>query len=71
MAANGISTRPFKRQRQDEKLALAAAKRGLSGRRASLDPTQLPTRYKVGTNTGLVDNPNPDGLIEGRPWTES
>lgn len=31
------------------------------------DITQLPTEYS-GIGNGLIDNPNTDGLIEGRPW---
>jgi hypothetical protein len=70
MAANGISTLPLKRDRQDAKLAAAAAKRGTTGRRDTLDVTQLPTRYPAGNNTDpLVDNPNAGGLVDGRPWT--
>lgn len=48
MAANNISTLPFKRDRQDA--------------------TQLPTRYAVGDNNTIVDNPNPGGLLLGRLW---
>jgi len=72
MAANGISTLPFKRDRQDAMLAAEAAKRVAQGtRRSTLDATQLPTRYGVGSNSAsdYVDNPNPGGLITGRPWT--
>lgn len=71
MAANGISTLEFKRARQDAKLAAAAIKRGTTGRRNTLDATQLPTRYGVGDNsaTAIVDNLNPGGLVTGRPWT--
>lgn len=71
MAANGISTLTFKRDRQDAKLALAAADRTATGRRDTLDVTQLPTRYGVGSNDAddIVDNPNGGGLITGRPWT--
>ena len=68
MAANGISTLATKRERQDAKLALASANRASSGRRSTLDVTQLPTRYAVGDNTALEDNPNVGGLVEGRCW---
>jgi hypothetical protein len=70
MAANGISTLEFKRQRQDAKLA--AAKRAADGNaRATLDATQLPTLYGVGSNDAadIVDNANTGGLVTGRPWT--
>ena len=67
MSANGISTLPTKEDRQQAKLALAAVKRAADGRRATLDITQLPTVYQ---GNDVVDNPNPGGLVEGRPWTE-
>jgi hypothetical protein len=72
MGANGISTLEFKRDRQVAKLGLAAAKRASTGRRATLDLTQLPTVYGVDDNSAaaIVDNPNPGGLVTGRPWTE-
>lgn len=71
MAANGISTLEFKRQRQDAKLAAASAKRATTGRNSTLDATLLPTRYGVGSNAAadIVDNPNVGGLQPGRPWT--
>jgi hypothetical protein len=76
MAANGISTLALKRDRQDQKLALANADRAARnvvepGRYADVtaDATQLPTRYNATSNTGaLVDNPNSGGLVAGRPW---
>ena len=58
MAANGISTLQYKRQRQDAKLALAGNDRAAQnvlepGRYSdtSADATQLPTRYAVGVVT--------------------
>ena len=76
MAANGISTLALKRDRQDQKLALANSDRAArnvieSGRYADVaaDATQLPTRYNASSNTGaLVDNANAGGLLPGRPW---
>ncbi len=77
MAANGISTLPTKRERQDAKLALAgndrAAQNVIEPSRyadTTADATQLPTRYAVGDNdtNNVVDNPNVGGLIHGRPW---
>jgi hypothetical protein len=57
MAANGISTLPTKRARQDAKLALADSDRAARnvvqpGRYSDVtsDATQLPTRYAVGDN---------------------
>lgn len=72
MSANGISRLEFKRDRQLAKLALAADNRTASGRRATLDLTQLPTVYAENNNdtNSVVDNPNTGGLIIGRPWTE-
>lgn len=77
MAANGISTLTYKRDRQDAKLALAETDR--ANRNAvepgrypdvTADATQLPTRYGVNDNSegAIVDNPNVGGLKEGRPW---
>lgn len=77
MAANGISTLTTKRERQDAKLALAEQDRIARntvqpGRYddVTADATQLPTRYAVGDNdtNNIVDNPNSDGLLLGRPW---
>ena len=77
MAANGISTLPLKRDRQDQKLLLANADRAARnvvepGRYADVtaDATQLPTRYAVGDNNtnNVVDNDNIGGLKQGRPW---
>lgn len=71
MAANGISTLATKRERQDAKLSQASSERAATGRRSTLDATQLPTRYAVGSNDpdDIVDNPNTGGLVTGRPWT--
>ena len=76
MAANGISTLPLKRDRQDQKLLLANADRAARnvvepGRYADVtaDATQLPTRYNPTDNEGaLVDNANTGGLKQSRPW---
>lgn len=68
MAANGISTLATKELRQQAKLDLAAADRLAVGNpRDTYDITQLPTQY---SGNDVVDNPNPDGLIVGRPWAE-
>lgn len=68
MAANGISELATKELRQKAKLDLAAAKRAADGNpRATYDITQLPTQYD---DNDIIDNPNADGLIEGRPWVE-
>lgn len=66
MSKNGIAHLPTKQLRQEAKLALAAQKRAFDGNSRTLyDITQLPTRY---VNNNVVDNPNPGGLILGRPW---
>lgn len=84
MAANGISTLATKQLKQEAKLAIAMAKRQgktvardgtISG---SADPTKpyyrvannldinsLPTKYVGNT---VFDNPNVDGIIQGRPY---
>lgn len=71
MAANGISTLPLKRDRQNAKLAAASTKRASTGRRSTLDISQLPTVYDPTTNdpAAIIDNPNAGGLVTGRPWT--
>jgi hypothetical protein len=66
MSQNGISSLPTKEMRQKAKLELAAANRAAAGNpRSSYDITQLPTQY---SGNDIIDNPNPDGLILGRPW---
>lgn len=71
MAANGISTLEFKRDRQDAKLQLASSNRAATGRRSTLDETQLPTLYAPSNNdtNDVIDNANAGGLVTGRPWT--
>ncbi|MAI03277.1 MAG: hypothetical protein CMQ75_01945 [Gammaproteobacteria bacterium] len=77
MALNGISTLQYKRDRQDQKLALASTDRTdantvTPGRYAvtSVDATELPTRYASNDNThsNIIDNPNTGGLKNGRPF---
>jgi len=71
MAANGISTLEFKRDRQIAKLDLAAANRAATDRRDTYVLDQLPTVYAENNNdtNDVVDNPNTGGLVTGRPWT--
>ena len=71
MAANGISTLEFKRDRQDAKLQLASSNRAATGRRSTLEETQLPTLYAPSNNdtNDVIDNANAGGLVTGRPWT--
>jgi hypothetical protein len=72
MSANGISHLANKRQRQEQKLALAKIKRAADGRRATLKKGNLPTLYASGgdNNTAnrklLQDGSTP--LTPGRPW---
>ena len=77
MALNGISTLQYKRDRQDQKLALAGTDRTdantvTPGRYAvtTADATELPTRYANNDNThsNIIDNPNTGGLKQGRPF---
>lgn len=70
MSANGISTLQYKRDRQIAKLELAAANRAATGRRDTYNLEQLPTVYAINNNdtNDVVDNPNTNGLITGRPW---
>ena len=69
MSANGISTLATKELRQKAKLNLASADRQAinlgSNTRYEYDITELPTQY---SGDNAVDNPNPGGLIIGRPW---
>ena len=73
MAANGISTLPFKRDRVVAKLELAKAKRTAEGRtRSDYDLSLLPTLPGVDSNdpTDIENNANDGGLQPGRPWIE-
>jgi hypothetical protein len=69
MSANGISHLPTKEARQKAKLDSAAAKRAAfnkgSNTRHEYDIAELPTQYY---NNTVENNPNPTGLIQGRPW---
>lgn len=59
--------RGTKQERQVQKLNIAkAARLADSNPRSNYTITDLPTRY-VGNN--VVDNPNPAGLLTGRPWS--
>ena len=71
MALNGISTLTYKRDRQEAKLALAAADRAAAGKPASLDLSLLPTVYGVDDNSAsaIINNAGP--LQPGRPWTDA
>ena len=67
--SNTISQLATKELKQKAKLDLAALKRATDGNpRATYDITQLPTQYD---DNGIIDNPNSEGLLSGRPWVES
>lgn len=70
MSANGISTLASRQARQIAKLNLAQTQRQTPGpgyRGGNIyDITALPTQF---SGNAIVDNPNPDGLLLGRPWT--
>jgi hypothetical protein len=70
MAANGISTLQYKRDRQIAKLNLAAQKRLALGKTSTYELSELPTTYGIDDNnaSAIVNNPNNNGLVAGRPW---
>ena len=72
MSANGISHLANKRQRQEQKLALAATKRANEGKRSTLKKAQMPTLYSAGGKNNADDRKlMQDGstpLTVGRPW---
>ena len=87
MALNGISTLSTKEAKQVAKLEIAEAKRQgrsvagdgtISGAEDSSQPyyrtlhdydiTESPSRY---SGNDVVDNPNSEGLLQGRPWSAS
>ena len=66
LSANKIGRLITLEDSQKAKLALAALDITADGNpRNVYDITQLPTQYSGNT---VVDNPNPGGLLEGRPW---
>ena len=50
MSSNGISHLQYKRQRQEQKLKLAAEKRAATGKRSTLKKGLMPTLYTAGDN---------------------
>lgn len=65
-SANKIARLTTLEDRQRAKLDLAALDRTRdSNPRNTYDIDELPTQYSGNT---VVDNPNPGGLVEGRPW---
>lgn len=67
--ANIISRLTTLQDRQVAKLQLAQLERlALSEDRPYYDISELPTYYD---GNDIIDNANPDGLITGRPWTDT
>lgn len=65
--ANKIGRLDTLEARQAAKLELSHLERmATSNSRPNFDILELPTHYQGNT---VVDNPNPAGLLEGRPWT--
>lgn len=65
--ANVIDRLATKELRQRAKLDLSELDRTAGGNpRSTYDITELPTQY---SGNNIVDNPQPAGLILGRPWT--
>lgn len=73
MSANGISRLPYKRDRQEAKLNLAAISRAAQGKPAVLDLSLLPVLYGIEDNSpsALIFNEHSTGLLAGRPWTSA
>ncbi len=65
--ANKIGRLFTREARQRAKLDLSALSRAASGNpRSTYDIAELPTQY---SGNNIVDNPNPGGLVNGRPWS--
>lgn len=64
--ANIIDRLATKELKQKAKLDLSELDRAADGNpRSTYDITELPTQY---SGNNIVDNPQPAGLILGRPW---
>lgn len=64
--ANVIDRLATKELKQKAKLNLSQLDRAADGNpRSTYDITELPTQY---SGNNVVDNPQPNGLILGRPW---
>ena len=55
-----------KENRQIQKLEIAKVNRTRTGRNDTYNRDDLPTKY---TGNAVTDNPNPGGLLDGRPWS--
>tara|TARA_B100001113_G_scaffold334028_1_gene312381 strand:- start:346 stop:558 length:213 start_codon:yes stop_codon:yes gene_type:complete len=70
MSANGISHLTYKRQRQEQKLKLAAEKRAATGKRSKLKKGLMPTLYTASENSTAKKKQITTGSLKtGRPWT--
>ena len=70
MSSNGISHLTYKRQRQEQKLKLAAEKRAATGKRSTLKKGLVPTLYTPSNNdSGKLKQITTGTLKAGRPWT--
>lgn len=69
MSSNGISHLQYKRQRQEQKLKLAAEKRAATGKRATLKKGLMPTLYTPSDNdSSNLKQITTGSLKTGRPW---
>ena len=69
MSSNGISHLQYKRQRQEQKLKLAAEKRAATGKRATLKKGLMPTLYTPSNNdSSNLKQITTGSLKSGRPW---
>jgi hypothetical protein len=70
MSANGISHLTYKRQRQEQKLKLAAERRAATGKRSTLKKGLMPTLYTASENDTSKKKQITTGTLKtGRPWT--
>ncbi len=69
MSSNGISHLQYKRQRQEQKLKLAAEKRAATGKRSTLKKGLMPTLYTPSDNdSSNLKQITTGSLKSGRPW---
>ena len=69
MSSNGISHLQYKRQRQEQKLKLAAEKRAATGKRSTLKKGLMPTLYTPSDNdSSNLKQITTGSLKKGRPW---
>ncbi len=69
MSKNGISHLQYKRQRQEQKLKLAAEKRAATGKRSTLKKGLMPTLYTPSDNdSSNLKQITTGSLKSGRPW---